>query len=134
MTESSTPDESPATEAGLRRSAERTREELGNTVQELAARTDVTARAKEKAGEMRGRAAGAAHQARDKAARTGHVVQEKVHGTVRDVQDKAPDPVVRTAGRCARLARRNRTAALGSGAVVLVAGVVLVRRCRTGNG
>ena len=48
----------------MQQEIERTREHLGDTVDELAARADVRARARAKAAEMKDRAAGAAAQLR----------------------------------------------------------------------
>lgn len=57
----------------LRAQVERTRERLGDTVEELAARADVKARAREKASEARERASHAGGAARRRLARAGPV-------------------------------------------------------------
>lgn len=55
-----------APELEIQQEIERTREHLGDTVEELAARADVRARARAKAAEMKDRAAGAAAQLRER--------------------------------------------------------------------
>ena len=49
-------EERPVDEAELRQEIERTREQLGETVEQLAAKTDVKGRARAKAAELAGRA------------------------------------------------------------------------------
>ncbi|MEH0554328.1 DUF3618 domain-containing protein [Streptomyces sp. B21-101] len=106
----------PAGPDELRHQVERTRHELGATVESLAAKTDVKARAQEKAAELKEQAgAKATHlseQARSKAAEAAHALEEKVPAPVKDKavaaagqvrtraeqaeqlwQDKAPEPV-----------------------------------------
>jgi Protein of unknown function (DUF3618) len=53
-------------EMEIQQEIERTREHLGDTVEELAARADVRTRARAKAAEMKDRAAGAAAQLRER--------------------------------------------------------------------
>ena len=55
-----------APEIEIQHEIERTREHLGDTVEELTARTDVRARARAKAAEMKDRAAEAAAQLRQR--------------------------------------------------------------------
>jgi hypothetical protein len=58
----------PVDEAELRQEIERTREQLGETVEQLAAKTDVPGRARAKAAELAGRAKSTTAQARTRAA------------------------------------------------------------------
>ncbi|MFJ6501437.1 DUF3618 domain-containing protein [Streptomyces virginiae] len=94
----------------LRDQVERTRDELGRTVEALAAKADIKAQAKEKAALV-------TEQIREK---TGHAA--------RLVKDKTPDPLLEKAGQAAAAARANRTPLLVVGAAVVV--FLLVRRGR----
>lgn len=58
----------PADPVALEREIERTREQLGETVEQLVAKTDVKARAQAKATELTGRVKAKASQARQQAA------------------------------------------------------------------
>jgi hypothetical protein len=137
----------------LREQVEQTRHELGETVQEPAARTDVMARAQHKAATLKeqagARTAELTEQARTKAAEAAHLVQDKLPEPVKDkcsaaahhvkttagqaahlMQDKAPEPVRHTAERGARAARDNRTTLLVAGGVAVTAWLLLRRRSR----
>ncbi|MFD5814180.1 DUF3618 domain-containing protein [Streptomyces sp. NPDC127038] len=92
----------PTTPGELRGEVERTRAELGATVQALVDKTDVKTRAKDKGAEVKERTVEVTEQAREKtaavaeqavaraeelgatAARAAHAVQDKVPGPVRD--------------------------------------------------
>ncbi|TPQ16199.1 DUF3618 domain-containing protein [Streptomyces sporangiiformans] len=89
----------------LRQQIAQTRQQLGDTVEELAAKADVRGRARARGAELKGKASGAGHAVQDKAARAGHAVQE------------VPRPVRTTA-----------TAALVAGAGAVVAAGMLRRR------
>ncbi|MFG2717734.1 DUF3618 domain-containing protein [Streptomyces sp. NPDC048416] len=78
----------------LREQVERTREELGRTVEALAAKADVKGRARDKAAEVRRRAAARAAELKVRTAEVAH-----------QVQDKVPDPVKDKAARAAGVAR-----------------------------
>ncbi len=91
-----------APEMEIQQEIERTREHLGDTVDELAARADVRARARAKAAGMKDRAAGAAAQLRERGL--------PLSGTGRHAQRRWP------------------VAAAAAGALVI--GSVLVRRRR----
>ncbi|MGW3988675.1 DUF3618 domain-containing protein [Streptomyces sp. NPDC004830] len=99
----------------VRDQVERTRQELGRTVEALAAKTDIRGRAQEKAAEVKEQAA----------AKAGELKAEAVRATSR-VQDKLPDPVRAQAARGTRLARDNRTVLLAAAG----AGVALWLLCR----
>jgi hypothetical protein len=123
---------------------ERTREQLGDTVEQLAARADVKARAQDKASQLTGRLKGKAGQARQQAAAMAGQVQRQladkttgprqkvvsVSGPVQDqvrqqaaraaarVSEVTPEPVRRAAVKVAVTARQRRVmlaAAIGAG-------------------
>ena len=87
----------------LREQVERTRRHLGDTVEERAGRTDVKARAQEKAAAKASELSGQARATADRAGRMW--------------RDKDPRPV-----------RDNRTALITAAAALLVAGALLSRR------
>ncbi|MFH8568651.1 DUF3618 domain-containing protein [Streptomyces sp. NPDC017993] len=95
----------------LREQVARTREHLGDTVEQLAAKADVTGQAKHKAAELRDRV-------QQKADRAAHVVQEKTAHVSHTVQEKTPERV-RVAAE--RTGPRTSGAALAAGAAVLLA-------------
>lgn len=125
---------SPSTDE-LRDRIEDTRGDLEQTVEALAAKLDVKARAK-------GKAAAAVEQVQDIAASAAHHVQEAVPEPVKEkvaqaagqiadgasaalheVHDKMPDPVLEKASSVAEATRRHRgpiLAALGSVLAVFV--------------
>ncbi|WUQ32675.1 hypothetical protein OG764_33270 [Streptomyces sp. NBC_00239] len=131
----------------------RTRDELGRTVEVLAAKADIKANAqtKEKIAVMKQQTAEKASliadQIRDKAGRAAQLVRDRTPDPVLDktaqaaaqvwdgatragryAADKTPDPLLENAGRAATAARGNRTPLLLAGAVII--GFVLVRRSR----
>jgi archaellum component FlaD/FlaE len=85
---------------------ERTREQLGETVEQLAAKADVKARAQDKARQVTGRLKGKAGQARQQAAAAAAKISEAT-----------PEPVRRAAAQAAVTARQRRVtlAAIGAG-------------------
>ncbi|MEU6306839.1 DUF3618 domain-containing protein [Streptomyces chartreusis] len=136
------PDDEP-TAAGpeeLREQVEQTRAELGETVQALTAKTDLKARAQEKATAVRGQATAKAGELKAKAADLTHQARDKVPAPVKDKadqaagqarlktaqagqlwRDKAPEPVRQKTAQGARTARENRTLLLAAtGAATLV--------------
>jgi len=66
-----------APEIEIQQEIERTREHLGETVEELAARADVRTRARAKAAEVRGKAAEAAGQLRQSRLVQGRLAQRR---------------------------------------------------------
>ncbi|WP_314413117.1 DUF3618 domain-containing protein [Streptomyces sp. DSM 40484] len=125
--------------AELRRQIEETRTQLGDTVEELAAKADVKARAKVKGDELKGKAAEAGqvvqgkavqagHVVQEKATVAGHVVQEKAAEAGHVVQDRVPQPVLDGATAAVRAGRRNPKAVLIAAAGVVVVTVLLRRR------
>ncbi|WP_327395106.1 DUF3618 domain-containing protein [Streptomyces phaeochromogenes] len=73
----------------LRRQIQETRGQLGDTVEELAAKADVKARARARGAELKDKASEAGHAVQDKAAQAGHVVQDKATEAGHVVQGKA---------------------------------------------
>ncbi|MET7608382.1 DUF3618 domain-containing protein [Streptomyces avermitilis] len=137
----------------LRKQIEQTRHELGETVEDLAAKTDVKARAQEKATALKeqagAKAAELTGQVKAKAAETAHLVQDKLPDPVKDKataaaeqvkakagqagqvwQDKAPEPVRAKAHQGVEAARANRTALIVVGSVAVAAWLLLRRRGR----
>ena len=88
---------------------ERTREELGQTVQELAARVDVKSRARAKAAELSGRAKSTAAQVRRNAAARAGSARSQVTSKTGAARQRAI-----SAGAGGRDQLRNRAAAVGS--------------------
>jgi len=97
----------------LREQIETTREELGETVHELVAKTDVPARAHDTV-------ASAAHSVRDKAASATADVQETATGLLHQVQDRTPPALRDKAGRVGSMLRRHLPEVL----IVVAAGAV----------
>ncbi len=115
MTENSRPDVSagqgPPTDAEtLREEIAETRAELGDTVEALAAKTDVKSRAQDKITEVKAKA-------RDRATAVGATVRRVV-----------PDPAVQATARAARAGRRRPVPVLAAGAVAVMVCVVVLRR------
>ncbi|MET9453631.1 DUF3618 domain-containing protein [Streptomyces canus] len=85
--------EPPATGAKgpdeLRRQIERTRSELGDTVEELAGKMDVKGRARARAADLRDKAGAMTVQLRSSAAQAGHTVHDRATHAGHKVQDKA---------------------------------------------
>jgi hypothetical protein len=79
----------PENEQELRQEIEQTRERLGDTVQQLVAKTDVKARARAKAAGVTGRVKGNAALARSKAAGRGVDVRSQVAGKTLMARQKA---------------------------------------------
>ncbi|MET9365872.1 DUF3618 domain-containing protein [Streptomyces sp. NPDC006632] len=111
MTSPSHDDRSAPGSEELREQVERTREDLGRTVEALAAKADVKGRALEKAAEVQQRAAAKAGELKARTADVAHQVQDKVQDTI---QDKVPAP----AGRAVRDHRTVLLAAAGAAVVV----------------
>ncbi|MFD3621909.1 DUF3618 domain-containing protein [Streptomyces sp. NPDC058676] len=73
----------------LRQQIERTRSELGDTVEELAGKVDVKGRARARAADLRDKAGAMTVQLRSSAAMAGHAVQDRAGQAGHTVQDKA---------------------------------------------
>jgi chromosome segregation ATPase len=99
----------------IQQEIERTREHLGETVEELAAKADVKARARVKAGEVKARA-------RDKAAQLSGLVRDKtadLPGRVKDVSERV---------KRSQVTQRRWPLAAAAGIVVVGAAVMWRRR------
>ncbi|QDO01734.1 DUF3618 domain-containing protein [Streptomyces sp. RLB1-9] len=137
----------------LREHVEQTRQEFGETVENLAAKTDVKARAQEKATVLTEQAGAQAAeltgQVKVKAVEAAHLVQDKLPDPVKDSataaagqvkakagqagqvwQDKAPEPVRAKAQQGVEVARDNRTLLIVAGSVAGAAWLLLRRRGR----
>ncbi|MFE9672623.1 DUF3618 domain-containing protein [Streptomyces sp. NPDC006259] len=77
--------------AELRKQIAQTRSQLGSTVEELAAKTDLRGRAKARAADLRDRAGAMTVQLRSTAAQAGHTVQERAGRAGHTVQERAKD-------------------------------------------
>jgi septal ring factor EnvC (AmiA/AmiB activator) len=107
----------------LREEIERTREQLGETIEALAAKADVKAQAQQKLSQLTARLKTAAGQAKQRAAATSASISKAT-----------PEPVQRAASTAAVTARRHRgplaAAAGAAGAAVLALLLILRRRRR----
>ncbi|MFF6998853.1 DUF3618 domain-containing protein [Streptomyces sp. NPDC008313] len=112
----------------LRRQIAETRTQLGDTVEELAAKADVKARAKVRAAELRHRADEKKARLRGRASHAGHAVQDKAVHAGQVVQHNVPEPVRSGAGSAVRAGRRNPRPVVVAGAGVLLAVCLVVRR------
>ncbi|GGV64443.1 hypothetical protein GCM10010277_71180 [Streptomyces longisporoflavus] len=132
----------PTADTGeLRAKVEQTRQDLGETVEALAAKADVKTRAQEKAVAIKGQTATKAAELRGqavaKATDAAHVLQEKVPDQVKDKAAAATGQVKAAAGQATEVWHdkapeqvRNRRTAYIAGGAVLAATYVLVRRKR----
>ncbi|MET9694919.1 DUF3618 domain-containing protein [Streptomyces sp. NPDC006514] len=111
-----TPDE-------LREQVERTRDQLGQTIEALADKADIKAQAREKTAAMTERAAATAGVVADQ-------IRTKTRNAAQLVKDTTPEPVLDQAGRAASVARANRKPLLVTGGAALVVLLLLVRRSR----
>ncbi|MFE1801849.1 DUF3618 domain-containing protein [Streptomyces sp. NPDC059517] len=113
----------------LRRQIAETRTQLGDTVEELAAKADVKGRAKARGVELKDKASEAGHSVQGAAVQAGHVVQEKATEVGHVVQDRVPQPVRDAVTGVVRAGLRNPRPVLLAGAgVVVAAGVLRWRR------
>ncbi len=141
-------EERPAGEAELRQEIEQTREQLGETVEQLAAKTDVKGRARAKAAELAGRAksttaqarmqaatqvstvrgqlAGKTAGARQKATAVGGTAKTQLQAKAAPVREATPEPVRRAVAKGAGTVQQRRVP-LAMAAVTLIAGYVMFR-------
>ncbi|MFB6564484.1 DUF3618 domain-containing protein [Streptomyces sp. NPDC056400] len=110
-----TPDE-------LREQVERTRDGLGQTIEALADKADVKARAREKTAAMTEQAAATAGVVADQ-------IRTKTLHAAQLVKDTTPEPVLDRAGRAAIVVRANRKPLLVAGGAALIV-LLLVRSGR----
>jgi Protein of unknown function (DUF3618) len=126
-------------EDDLRQEIESTRQRLGETVDELAAKADVKARAQAKAAETtaqaRDRAVEATAQARDRVTETTAQARDRVAGTTAQARDRAAkvtaqarDRAVEVSGRVSRSEAVRRRWPVAVAAAVVIAGTVVIWR------
>lgn len=115
MTDSPT----PADPQKLRAEIEQTRAELGDTVEQLAAKTDVKARAKQALGDAKGKARQTLTGLKDQAVHKAGVVSKKATTAKQQLSDS---------GAPAALGRPLPLAAIAVAAAVIVSAVVVRRR------
>ena len=119
-------EERPVDEAGLRQEIERTREQLGETVEQLAAKTNVQGRARAKAAELAGRAKGTTAQARTQAAAQFGNVRGQLQARAAPAREAIPEPLRRAVAKGASTAQQRRVP-LATAAVTLIAGYLAFR-------
>ena len=117
---SRTPEEQALTEE-----IERTREHLGETVEALAAKADVKARAQHDAAEVKGNLSDKDRAVKDK-------VTEQASELRKEAANVTPEPVQRSASQAADIVRehRGKVAAAAAGAAILILTWLAVRRRR----
>lgn len=140
-----TGDAADSTPEELRAELEKKRVRLGATVEELAAKADVKARAQEKAehakvaaklkaaavlDQVQEKAGYAGRLVQDRAGRAATVVQERAGQAATVVQERTPDQVRERAAVVAGRTRDNRNVALAVGGGALLVAAVLRRRRR----
>ncbi|MFI5998098.1 DUF3618 domain-containing protein [Streptomyces sp. NPDC051362] len=127
------------TPAELREQIEHTRHELGDTVQALADKTDVKARAQQKAGQLKDQAVIKAGELKTQAAKATSQAQDKLPDPVKEKaaqaagqaraaaaqagriwEEKAPESLQQKTAQYAQQARDNRTLLLLAAAGVTV--------------
>jgi ABC-type transporter Mla subunit MlaD len=119
-------EERPADEAELRQEIERTREQLGETVEQLAATTDVQARARAKAAELTGQAKSTTAHARTRAAAQFGNVRGQLKARAATVREAPPESLRRAVAKGASTAQQRRVP-LAMAAVALIAGYLVLR-------
>jgi len=121
----------------VRQEIERTREQLGETVEQLAAKTDVkgkaaatAARARAQAAaqvsKVRGQLAGRPAAARQKVAAAGATAKTQLQARAAPLRDATPEPVRRAVAKGAGTVKQRR-APLAVAALMLIAGYVALR-------
>ena len=113
----------PSDQEALTMEIERTREELGQTVEALVAKTDLKARSREKVAEVKQQVTANAGPVREK-------VSSQAAKATATVRQAAPEPVQRAAKRAADTAGQRRVQVLVAAGAALVAGWLLLRRRR----
>jgi hypothetical protein len=144
----------------LRQDIDRTREQLGETVEALVAKTDVKARAKERAVQLSGRLKGTTAQVKEQAAARAGQARSQLAGKTADaknaavqtsgpareqlqaratavgsaVRDKTPEPVQRAAQqvtqRASGVASQRNGLIAAAVTVAVVLGIIVIRRRR----
>ncbi|MFJ6838488.1 DUF3618 domain-containing protein [Streptomyces sp. NPDC091209] len=139
MTHTPADQHSTPTPAELREQMEHTRHELGDTVQALADKTDVKARARQKAGQLKDDAVAKASELKVQATKATSQVQDKLPDSFKEKaaqaagqaraaalqagrtwEEKAPAPLQQKRAQSAQLAREHRTLLLTVAAGITV--------------
>ncbi len=113
----------------LQAEIERTREQLGETVQELVTRADMKGRARAKAAELRGTVRSTTAQVRRNAAARAGNARGRATAVGAPVWQATPDPVRQAVTKGAGRARE-RWMPLALAAGVLILGYLALRQCR----
>ncbi|NEB73675.1 DUF3618 domain-containing protein [Streptomyces sp. SID14478] len=106
----------------LREQIEQTRTELGHTVEALAAKADVKARAKDKATHLKEQATDRTDALKAQATATAGKARTRAVGLAHQARQQTPEPLRQWAAQGARTAQNNRTvllATVSTGALVL---------------
>jgi ElaB/YqjD/DUF883 family membrane-anchored ribosome-binding protein len=109
---------------------EATREELGDTVAELADKADVKKQAKKKAAETKAKATAKAEEVKEKAAAQAETAKAKAPDAARDGAQQATQGAQRATAQAAEWARENPipAAAIAAFAAGLLVGWIAARR------
>jgi hypothetical protein len=110
----------PTTASQIQQEIEHTREQLGETVEELAAKADVKARARDKADEVKAKAQNKATEARAKAQNKATEARAKAQSTATAVSAQV--------NQSEFLQRRWPLAAAAAAGVALISAIVIWRR------
>jgi hypothetical protein len=111
----------PGDPRALQAEIERTRGELGDTVEALFAKADVKARARAKAAETKHRLLAAVQPARQR------VTDQKARASAM-FRENTPDPMQEAAKRAAQATRRHGVPVAVAGLATVLAGWLIVRR------
>ena len=119
-------------EEALAGEIERTREQLGETVEALAAKANVKGRAQHRAAEVRDNLGSKARAAKGKVAEQAGDLRNDAAAAGRAVRGSTPAPVQRSAGQAVVIVRGNRgkAAATAAAAAVLILAWLVIRRRR----
>ncbi|MER5402928.1 DUF3618 domain-containing protein [Streptomyces sp. NPDC002599] len=147
MTQTPADQQSAPSPDQLREQIEHTRHDLGLTVQALADKTDIKARARQRAGELKEQAVLKAVELKAQAAKATSQVQDKLPDSVNDKaaqaagqvrattaragqmwEEKAPEPLRQKTARSAQLARDHRTVLLAAAAGITAIWLVSRRK------
>lgn len=132
MTDQETGDAVPDSPEALAEDIQRTREELGETVQALVAKTDVKTRAQQSAAEVSGHLKERARGFKDQlSSRTGELNGEAMGKAAQAREaawNSAPEPVRRNAQRAAQVIRQRPVPVLAIAGAALIAGWLVFRR------
>jgi len=119
-------------EEALAEEIERTREHLGETVEALAAKADVKARAERRATEVKANLRGKARAAKDKVTEQAGELREEAAAKTARAKEMTPVPVQRFASQAVAIVRghRGKAAAGALAAAIVVLAWLAARRRR----